>query len=147
MEQDSKVNLTYRLARMSDVSLLAELNQQLIRDEGHENPMTLPELADRMKLWLRRECQAVLFARNDEVAAYALYRIDPGWIYLRQFFVSPAHRRQGIGRAAIRILLEAIFPAHTRVTVEVLYHNYRAHEFWRAVGFKDFAVTLEMLRP
>jgi len=27
------------------------------------------------------------------------------------------------------------------------YHNDRAHEFWRTVGFTDFAITFEMNQP
>jgi hypothetical protein len=38
-----------------------------------------------------------------------------------------------------------IWPSGCRVTVEVLAQNERAHAFWRAVGFVDDAVTLELL--
>src|SRR5205823_3421341 len=105
MEQNVTIALTHRLARLADVPLLAQMNHQLIRDEGHENPMTSPELAARMKRWLQSECRGVLFEHERNVVAYALYRSDPGWIYLRQFFVHRNHRRQGIGRAAMEILL------------------------------------------
>jgi GNAT superfamily N-acetyltransferase len=147
MEQDVTIGLKYRPAGLADVSLMAEMNHQLIRDEGHENQMTLPELATRMKRWLNSEYRGVLFEHRGGVVAYALYRSDPGWVYLRQFFVHRDYRRQGIGRAAIQILLSKLFPPDARVTVDVLYHNHPAHDFWRAVGFRDHAVTLEMNRP
>jgi hypothetical protein len=44
--------LNYRRATLNDCSLLAELNHQLIRDEGHRNKMTVPELEQRMRGWL-----------------------------------------------------------------------------------------------
>ncbi len=108
--------------------------------------MSLLELTTRMKGWLNREYKGVVFEREDKPIAYALYRIEPGWAYLRQFFVSPEYRRQGIGRQAMQILVNGIFPPRARVTVEVLCHNQTAHQFWKAVGFRDYAITLEMIR-
>ena len=138
--------VTYRPARVADAPLLAAMNQHLIQDEGHSNPMTVPELVSRMKQWLRREYRGVLFERGGEVVGYAVYRLDVGSIYLRQFFIGRKYRRQGIGRAAMQILLSELFPPRTRVTVDVLHHNHAAHEFWKAIGFHDYAVTLEMRR-
>ena len=46
----------------------------------------------------------------------------------------------------MQILLSEVFPPRTRVTVDVLHHNHAAHEFWKAIGFHDYAVTLEMRR-
>ncbi|MDB5384773.1 MAG: hypothetical protein JWM11_419, partial [Planctomycetaceae bacterium] len=33
----------YRFATLDDAELLAAMNQQLIRDEGHRNPMNLTQ--------------------------------------------------------------------------------------------------------
>jgi hypothetical protein len=52
--------VTYRIATQADVPLLAELNHQLIRDEGHSNPMTVPQLAERMSNWIEGEYTAIL---------------------------------------------------------------------------------------
>jgi hypothetical protein len=49
------MNLLYRQAAADDAPLLAELNHQLIRDEGHRNPMTVPQLEERMRQWLASE--------------------------------------------------------------------------------------------
>ena len=38
-----------RRATLADAALLAELNRQLIRDEGHRNSMSLAELETRME--------------------------------------------------------------------------------------------------
>jgi len=40
--------MTFRGAALGDCPLIAELNHRLIRDEGHRNLMTVPELEQRM---------------------------------------------------------------------------------------------------
>ena len=135
--------MTYRLTTQADVPFLAELNHQLIRDEGHRNPMTVPELADRMRKWLESDYTAVLFETN-EIVAYALYRNSGDSICLRQFFVHRNHRRKGIGKRAMKILFQEVWPKDKRITVEVLIHN-SAINFWRSVGFADYSLALEKL--
>src|SRR5438034_11806409 len=112
--------MTFRRAVLNDCALLAELNHQLIRDEGHRNRMTVPALEQRMRGWLASEYAAVTFVDGKEVVAYALYREQAEEIYLRQLFVVRNRRRQGIGRQAVEILRSKIWPANKRLTVEVL---------------------------
>ena len=100
--------MNYRMAVASDLGLLAEWNHQLIRDEGHRNPMTVPELQDRMKRWTQGEYKAVIFEENGAPVAYALYRQLPGEVHLRQFFVARDQRRQGMGRRAMEILFDRV---------------------------------------
>ena len=138
-------SLTSRRASSNDCALLAELNHQLIRDEEHRNKMTVPELEQRMRGWLAAEYAAVIFEARNEVVAYALYRDGPDELYLRQLFVVRNHRRQGIGRAAMEILRTQIWPGNKRLTVSVLVQNTAALAFWRAVGYADYSVTLEIL--
>jgi predicted acetyltransferase len=137
--------MTFRRATLNDGALLAELNHQLIRDEGHRNPMTVPELEQRMKGWLASEYAAMLFENDDEVVAYALYCEQPEEIYLRQLFVVQNQRRKGIGRQAMEILRTKIWPKNKRLTVGVLIQNEAAIAFWRSVGYKDYSLTLEIL--
>ena len=137
--------MTFRRATLDDCAVLAELNHQLIRDEGHRNPMTVPELEQRMKGWLASEYAAMLFDNDAEVVAYALYREEPEEIYLRQLFVMRNRRRQGIGRQAMEILRTRIWPKHKRLTVEVLVRNTAAIAFWRAAGYEDYSLILEIL--
>jgi len=85
--------MTYRRATTDDCPLLAELNHQLIHDEGHRNRMTVPELEQRMRGWLAGEYVAILFEEGGEVIAYALYREQAEEIYLRQLFVVRQRRR------------------------------------------------------
>jgi predicted acetyltransferase len=137
-------HLQFHSATLDDCALLAELNHQLIRDEGHRNKMTIPELEVRMRAWLQCEYAAVIFEEHGEAVAYALYRDEPQEIHLRQFFVTRNRRRQGIGRAAMEVLRAQIWPANKRLTVSVLVQNTVAVTFWRAVGYTDYSLTLEI---
>jgi ribosomal protein S18 acetylase RimI-like enzyme len=138
--------LTRWRATLADAALLAAMNQQLIADEGHRNAMTLAELEARMRRWLGGRYEATLFARDGQTVAYALWREEPDWIYLCHFFVARAARRMGIGRLAMRMLAEEVWPPGKRVRVEVLVGNETGIAFWRAVGFQDYCLTLEMER-
>ena len=139
--------LTSRFAAIEDILLLADLNHQLICDEGHRNRMTIPELAQRMSTWLATDYRAVIFEDDAGVAAYALFREHPDEIYLRQLFVVRHRRRQGIGRRAVEILRTQIWPKTKRLTVEVLTANTAAVAFWRAAGYRDYSLTLEIMPP
>ena len=139
------MQMDYRLATEPDLNLLAEWNHQLIRDEGHRNWMTVPELCDRMKGWLASAYKAVIFFSDGEPVAYGLYRESPDEVYLRQFFVRRDKRRLGLGHRAITILCQEIWSPQKRLTVEVLCHNTIGIKFWRAMGYKDYSLTLEIM--
>lgn len=137
--------MEYRIATENDLDLLADWNQQLIRDEGHRNRMNISQLRDRMKEWLTSDYTAVVFSISAEPVAYALFRAGADEIYLRQFFVRRDKRNQGLGRRAVAILKEKLWPESKRLTVEVLCPNYSGIRFWRSVGYKDYSLTLEIL--
>jgi ribosomal protein S18 acetylase RimI-like enzyme len=136
--------MTIRPATLDDCPLLAKLNHQLIQDEGHRNKMTVSELEQRMQEWLSGSYRAVVFEDNGEVAAYALYCEKSDEVYLRQLFVVRQRRRQGIGRQAMEMLRSQVWPQDKRLTVDVLVTNERAIAFWRAVGYADYCLTLEI---
>jgi GNAT superfamily N-acetyltransferase len=140
------LGLGYRVATAADVPVLARMNQQLIEDERHRNPMNLTELEKRMRSLLEGDYTATLFEFGGQVVAYALWTEHPDWVYLRQFFVARDSRRQGIGARAVRVLVDEVWPADKRIRVNVLIGNHPALEFWRAVGFVDYLITLEMER-
>jgi predicted acetyltransferase len=137
--------MTFRPATLDDCPLLAELNHQLIRDEGHRNAMTVAELEQRMRGWLASEYRAVLYEDDGEVVAYVLFREQPEEIYLRHFFVVRHRRRQGLGRRAVEILRSQFWPKTKRLTVGVLVANTSGVAFWRAVGYRDYSLTLEIM--
>jgi predicted acetyltransferase len=106
--------------------------------------MTVPQLADRMRGWLATDYEAMIFQDGDDVVAYALYRDEAEQIYLRQLFVVRDRRREGIGRQAVNILCDNVWPKNKRLLVEVLCHNKAAIEFWKAVGFREYSLALEI---
>jgi GNAT superfamily N-acetyltransferase len=140
--------LQYRPATLADVRLLAEMNAALIRDEAHRNRMTVEQLAERMAGFLTTGYEAVIFERQDPGAAagvgYALFQREPEWVYLRQFYVRPECRRRGIGRAALAWLRANAWADSPRVRIEVLTGNSAGIAFWRAVGFADYCLTMEL---
>ena len=137
--------MTYREATLEDCGVLAGMNHQLIRDEGHRNPMTVPELAERMRGWLSgQRYRAILFEDGGSLVAYALFRTEPdASIHLRQFFVAGEHRQRGVGSRAVATLFGEVFRAGARVTLDVLAHNGAGASFWAAVGFRRYSVCLK----
>ena len=141
------MRLTSRVATLDDLPLLARLNHQLTVDEKHANQARpLPWFAQRMAGFLAAEYTAILFAEGDETVADALYRPHAerdDTLYLRQLYVKRGRRRQGVGREAVRLLREKIWPHGKRVTVEVLAANAAARAFWGALGFTEHSLELE----
>ncbi len=107
--------------------------------------MGLAELTSRLRGWLIGEYQAVIFEEVDDIVAYALYKEESDRIHLRQFFVQRDKRRSGRGRQCIGLLRSEVWPSNKRVTVDVLCHNKEGTKFWRAVGFSEYCLTLEIL--
>lgn len=135
--------MDFRRATEADAGLLARMNQHLIEDEGHSNPMTLAQLAQRMRGWITAGTyRAILFEQDSRPVAYALYRNDPSSIYLRHFFVERQWRRQGIGRRALRLLRTAVLPTGKPIQVDVLAANTRGRGFWEALGFESYVVRM-----
>ncbi|HET7795822.1 MAG TPA: GNAT family N-acetyltransferase [Rhizobacter sp.] len=136
--------LLYRPATVADAEVLGRLNHQLIRDEGHRNPMSEAELIERMRGWLSHDgYEALLGFDGDTPVAYVLWRDQPDCVYLRQIYVQRDYRRQG----AARHLMLSVFERwpDKRLVVDVLAGNARALAFWRRMGYQDYAVMLERL--
>ncbi len=91
--------------------------------------------------WLQGEYEAVIFAQDGDAAGYALYRRSPEYVYLRHFYVRPECRRWGSGGAGL---------AATEHLADARRVRGRAgpqcdgHRLLGAVGFSDYALTLEM---
>jgi ribosomal protein S18 acetylase RimI-like enzyme len=136
-----------RFANVEDADTLGALNAQLIRDEGHRNSMTVPQLVDRMAGWLQGEYEAVVVEESGGIVGYALFRRETDYVYLRQIFVRTESRRQGIGRSLIQWLVKNAWQAAPRVRIDVLVGNEAGLRFWKAIGFAEYCLTLEMELP
>lgn len=60
-------------------------------------------------------------------------------------FVARDRRRSGIGTEALRILRQNLWPRTKRLKVEVLTANRAGVDFWRAAGYKDYSLMLEIM--
>jgi hypothetical protein len=138
------MNVSWREAAPADLDLLAEWNHQLIRDENHRNAMTVLQLRERMQQWLKGEYRAVIFSTTEPVA-HALFKPETSLVYLRQFFVRRDQRNSGIGREAVVLLRNEIWPRDVRLTVDVLCENAGGVAFWRSAGYRDYCLTLEIM--
>ncbi len=135
-----------RYASEGDAAFLADINRQLIEDEWGGGGMSLERLEARMLRWIRDdEYRAVLFQEDDATVAYSLVSLDEDSAFIRHFFVLKEHRGRGVGRRAIDTLFAQVIPAGFRTTLDVLASNRGGHQFWRSVGFTDYAVRMEHL--
>lgn len=138
--------IRYRFAGATEVPLLARLNAKLIESGADFGPADPQLLERRMRRWLASgRDHAVLFEDlRGRLLAYAVYRDDAQEIYLRQFLVLDSARHHGIGRRAFALLRGAIWPRGKRLTLEVLSTNAAGLRFWRSLGYRDCALTLEI---
>jgi GNAT superfamily N-acetyltransferase len=133
-----------RLATEEDIPLLVRFNRRLIEDEGHENRLSSSELKQRMTGWMRGDYTAVMFEHERQTAGYVLYRLDALVVYIRHFYIDRPMRRRGVGRAAMHLLIEEVWPHDTRVLLDVRVINGGGYAFWKALGFREYSVMLEL---
>ena len=126
--------MNIRVCTAGDVSLLAQLNRQLIEDERSDNAMTLPELEARMRWFLETEYTAYFFYEEGQVVGYALVRHTAQPLYLRQFFIVREHRRKHYGKQAVALLLKTLNTQ--KIDIEVYTWNERGIRFWESCGFR-----------
>lgn len=132
-------------AKDAEIDLLVQLNRQLDEDEPHPYPLPLPALTERMARWIRGgEYEVLLFRSGDQLIGYAVWRADEFGTDLRHFYICRDRRRQGWGRAAIRLLWRDVFPKDRPVNIDAVIGNKRAIAFWRSVGFQDISIGMEL---
>ena len=146
------MELYLRDASSADAKCLAGMNRRLIEDERHDNPMSLEQLAERMRGWLDRgEYRAALFyvspsaeaTRQAPPAGYILYQLRRDYyfpervvVYVRHFYVERGLRRRGIGRLAFERIVRERLPTGATLELEVLEANPAGREFWLSLGFE-----------
>ena len=133
---------TFRLAKLNDSPLLAQMNYQLIRAEGHRNPMSIEELTARMSNWLAHDYSAALITMEDIAIGYCLWRQEDEFIYIRQFFIDLEYQGHGFGKSAFKQLRQQFWSDH-KLRLEVLIHNNQGRAFWHSVGFSEYCITME----
>lgn len=144
--------LTIRSATSADVPMLAELNRQLLEDEGYRSVIPLERLLARHRGWLESgEWRQDLLALGGETVGYVAYApepeaLDPARpeIHLRQFCIDRSRRGGGLGRACFALFLRERVAPGARVTLDVLESNPAGQAFWQAVGCRPYFRRLEI---
>lgn len=116
-----------------DCPFLSLMNKQLIEDEKSDNPMTIPQLEQRMQGFLGGEYEAYYLKDQDTVLGYALVKTSSSPKYLRQFFIRPEYRRKGFGTLFFHQLMDAL--KEEEIDIEVFTWNQHAKMFWESLGF------------
>ena len=129
-------------AELNDAEVLAGLNQHLLEDEGHPNPMNIDQLAQRMKEWLETDYNCYTVKQNGCIVAYCLYRDDSGYYHMRQLYVDTSHRRRGIATQLLDWLYENVW-TDKKVRLDVLAHNRDAVAFYKRYGFRIGVFRME----
>lgn len=131
-------------ASAKDALLLANMNHRLIRDEKHRNPMTVAQLSQRIRKWLRKDYKAFLFLKDEQVFGYCLFGKTKDFVYIRQFYIERNKRRLGLGKNALDLMKRKVWKNGVRLRLDVLVDNKRAIAFWKVIGFKDYCLTMEL---
>ena len=129
-------------AELRDADILAELNQELIEDEQHPNPMRIAQLTERMRGWLTTDYICYMAKEKGSIVAYCLYRDDESHYYMRQLYVDRAHRRKGIATQLLDWLYENVW-TDKKVRLDVLAHNADAVAFYQRYGFRIGVFRME----
>jgi 8-oxo-dGTP pyrophosphatase MutT (NUDIX family) len=137
--------LSYRPAGTEDTEALAGMNASLMQAEGSDDPLTLEELRYRMNAFLLEDgYQAVIFEYDGTAVGYALYRVEPKFTYLRQFYVTENMRGRGLGTAAFKLLRQSEWSQAAEIQLDVLDWNRGAREFFEDLGFEPRATRLRL---
>jgi len=132
---------TWRRCTPADAILLAEMNAVLSRDEGADPVGSLDDYVQRMRTWLEEgRYEAALAEADSEVIAYVVWRNDPDYadVFVRQFFVVPDHRGQGLGRRLFEQAVHEYWEGQS-LRLDVYDSNPRGGAFWEGLGFVPYS--------
>ena len=129
-------------ASQQDCDDLGRMNKRLIEDEGHSNPMTAEQLAERMATWIATNYAAHILTADGEKAGYCVSRYDGDAIYIRQLYIERVYRRRGYGTYFVNWLHQHVWQSR-KLRLEVLAWNERGRQFWRSIGFQEYCVVME----
>jgi len=128
-------------ATPDDCALLAQMNKQLINDEGSDNPMNVAELTVRMQGFLRGSyCAWFVVDDMEQVIGYALVDMASTPYYVRHFFIAVPFRRRGMGRMAFALLRGQL--DYQPLELDVLMSNPTGLAFWQALGLHPRSMRL-----
>ena len=96
---------------------------------------------DFIRCLRKRNCIGMVAEHDEQVIGYMIYELSRNYIYLLNFVVAPAFRRQGVGRQMVKKLLGKMSPQRRRVLEFVVRErNVDAQLFFHAMGMKGVAI-------
>ena len=123
-----------RRATACDAGILSRWYGQLRADEGADNSMTGEEVSAQMLSFLEGTTyEMFVLVVNGEDVGYGMLDVTKVPRYLRHLFIVPQHRRKGLGRVIIGLLVGRC-PAG-ELDIEVLAWNRSAIAFYERLGF------------
>jgi GNAT superfamily N-acetyltransferase len=134
--------LSVRTCSHEDLDLLADLNNQLIEDERHDNQMNIEQLKERMRTFINTDYNAYKFELDGEIIGYALVNHIRQPLYLRHLFICRNSRRNGYGKLAFEKLIELLNT--TNIDIEVMYWNNVGYGFWKSLGFNERSIYMRL---
>jgi RimJ/RimL family protein N-acetyltransferase len=145
-EKENKMRLVViRRAEVHELPFLAQMNKQLIDDEGSPNPMNMEQLVERMRGWFFADWNIDMICNATEIVGYALYHFrELNEVYLRQYFIRSEFRNLGYGQEGMNQLRISRFQNIKTITIDVLESNPIGMNFWKKVGFIPYCTTMKM---
>jgi GNAT superfamily N-acetyltransferase len=139
--------LTARRATHNDVPMLARWEALLADEERDLDEMPLAYREARLREWIASaQCIVHVFERQRVPAGFVIWGTHgPREVFVRQFYIEPGARRQGLGRSGVSLMRTQVWPRDARISLRVLVGSRAYLAFWRACGFSDFSITLEQL--
>ena len=144
--QNPHLDIVFRPPAPQDIDLLAGMNKRLIEDERHPNPMTVSELADRMRGWLESGYRCIIAWNSTIALGYCLHREEDRYYYMRQLYTERDYRHRGVATA----LLNWMFQHHWTdkpVRLDVFAHNEAALALYKSYGFSVAVYRMELKQP
>jgi [ribosomal protein S18]-alanine N-acetyltransferase len=125
------------LARSSDAYEIAQMSRDMIE---HGLGWSWTPTRVHRSITSRESC--VVVARRDaRIAAFAIMQFGDEIAHLNLLAVSPAHRRQSLGRRMMEWLFATAIEAGVfRVDLELRAENEGARRFYQSLGFEPLSV-------
>ena len=125
--------LTLRLARYSEASLIAHMSRDLV-EGGLAWRWTPRRIAASI---LAPDVNVLVACDQEKIVGFAIMRYGDDKAHLNLLAVAPSHRRTGIGRRLIAWLEEcAVVAGIFTVTLEFREGNHSAHFFYANLGYR-----------
>ena len=110
--------MKHRMASLADCAHLGAMNHQLIRDEGHRNPITIPELEEQIAAGSRVDTARCSLRKQAKMSPTPCFTSNPTRCICGSFS-SRGHRDKASDTGG-RGFAFWYWPKQKRLTVEVL---------------------------